>query len=169
MKDDELEQYIGMTDDETVEALFKDSMEYIDSDEERRLDAIVDEEHAQLYDMRQSNRFHLDTTKANLMPPRESVPNRASLKVRHRDLGLGHTRQVVQRARKAHDSQIYALKDLEECYEASVRLSQNRSDVIQQSEDAESGDVPPPLSNNQTMRPSATSSVYEKKKLDYLK
>lgn len=29
--------------------------------------------------------------------------------------------------------------------------------------------MPRALSNNQTMRPSATSSVYEKKKLDYLK
>lgn len=114
MKDnDELEQYMGMTDDETLEALFKDSLEYIDSDEERRLDAIVDEEHAQLYDMRQSNRFHLDQTTANVMPPRESVAQRASLKVRHRDLGLGHTRQVVKALRKANDTQIYALKDLE--------------------------------------------------------
>ena len=50
-----------------------------------------------------------------------------------------------------------------------MRLSQNRSDVIQPSEEAESGRAPHALSNNQTMRPSATSSVYEKAKLDYLK
>lgn len=165
-----LEQ-IGMSDDETVEVLFRDSMEYIDSDEERRLDAVVDAEHAQLYDMRHSNRFYLDRTKANVMPPRESVPHRASLRVRHRDLGLdAHTRQVKQAAQKVHDSQIYALKDLQDCYDETLHLSQNRSDVIQPSNASEAGHpMPRALSNNQTMRPSATSSVYEKKKLDYLK
>lgn len=128
--DDGLEQLAGMSDDETLEALFKDSLEYIDSDEERRLDKIIDEEHAQLWDIRQSNRFTLNKTRANVMPPRESVAYRASLKVRHKDLGLGHTAQIVKASRKAHDSQMYELKDLEACYEASVRLSQNRSDVI---------------------------------------
>lgn len=168
-EDDELDQ-VGMTDDETVEVLFQDSMEYIDSDEERRLDAVVDAEHAKLYDMRRSNQFYLDTTKANVIPPRESVPHRASLRVRHRDLGLDtQTREAKQAALKAHDSQIVRLKDLRACYEETLNLSQNRSDVIQPSE-AESGRPRPQrLSNDQTMRPSATSSVYEKKKLDYLK
>lgn len=171
MKEDEADEQIGMSDDETAEVLFRDSMEYIDSDEERRLDAVVDAEHALLYDMRHSNRFYLDRTKANVMPPRESVPHRSSLRVRHRDLGLdGHTRQVKQAGLRVHDSQIYAVKDLQDCYDETLHLSQNRSDVIQPSNASEAGHpMPHALSNNQTMRPSATSSVYEKKKLDYLK
>lgn len=96
---------MGASDDETVEAMFKDSMEYIDSDEERRLEDIVDEEFAKLYDMRNSNKFYLDRTRANVLPPRESVAHRSSLRVRHRDLGLdGHTRQVKEAGMRAYDS-----------------------------------------------------------------
>ena len=126
-----LENDMGASDDETIDAKFKDSLEYIDSDEERRLEDVVDQEFAKLYNMRDSNRFYLDTTKAHIKPPRESVAYRKSLRVRHKDLGLdGHTRQVKEAGLRNHESQIYTLKQLKEYFDASFHLSQNRSDVI---------------------------------------
>lgn len=100
-----LENDMGASDDETVEVMFKDSLEYIDSDEERRLEDLVDAEYAKLYDMRNSNRFFLDNTQANVDVPRDSVARRLSLRVRHKDLGLdGHTQAVKAAGNRAYDS-----------------------------------------------------------------
>jgi len=133
-------------------------MEYIDSDEERRLEGVVDEEYLKLYEklnlMRRSNKFYLDRTQANLSPPRESVPHRSSLRVRHKDLGLdAHTQQVRQAGQRAHGSQLFPTKDMLDCYQAALHLSQNRSDVIEEEEqnsevDTDSGARPPALSND---------------------
>lgn len=118
------ENDIGIEDEETLEAMFRGSLEYIDSDEERRLEDVVDEEYAKLFDMRDSNRFELDRTRAHLKPLRVSVANRESIKVKHRDLGLDtHTKQVREAGMRNYDSQIYSLKDMADYYEGSFHLS----------------------------------------------
>ena len=61
------DQDLDITEEETMIKRLADSMEYIDSDEERRLEKVVDGEFGLLYDMRGSNKFDFDNTRAHIM------------------------------------------------------------------------------------------------------
>lgn len=103
-----------------------------DPAEEARLLKLMEESFERRFDMRNSNRFHMDITRAGIHDQRESVRYRRSLKTRHEDLHLdAHTRHLIKDRQRLQESQIFTSKKLKDAYlEEDPQLEQNRSDIV---------------------------------------
>ena len=161
--------FLGRTlseiDDETQLHILRNSLDHLGSEELEQELNVMQQAFDEAYNMRDSNKFVLDRTMANLAGNRDpSVTDkfRRSLAYRHMDLQLDPHTQHIREAKglKKRDTERGRMKDMADCYSEGHELSLQQSLISQQKFDA---------SQRQTFRPSAMSNGYTKKQLTYLK